>query len=709
MQIIQNIREKGTSIVIVVIALSLIGFILMDAKSGGKTSLFGSSSTTNVGEVNGEPIEYKDFTDKVKQTEDQYGGRVSGNQVYEVRQSVWDQLVAEKVIIREFKKLGLSFSPKEMSAIMFSSDAPYTLKQAFTDKQTGQYDINKVQEWWKTAKKSKDEQRAAIESQIIEPMKLQTLYSKYNGMIAASAYYPTWMQKKDYAERNQFANISYVGVPYNVINDNDVKVSDAEIIEYINKKSSLYKQDGGRFISYVSFSANPSANDSLKAKESIEALKAPFISDTNANNFLARNMSTIKYFDGYSLRSKMAMVQKDTIAALSIGNVYGPYLDGGSYVLAKMLGNRQMPDSVRARTILVSTRDLQTGQPTIADSIAKKRIDSISIAIKGGADFNSMVLQYSDDKVSKDKGGAYDFSSIQFQNLPKEFSEVVFYGTTGDKKIVHSDIGWYYIEVISQKNFETAYKVAYMSKQILATDETVNNASMKATKLSGENRDIKSLAAYVTKNGIQKIDVPTMITQNEYRLGLLQDARQLIRWAFEAKAGDVSEPFSIEDQFVVAAVTKVQAEGLPDASTARPLVETFVRKEKKAALIKEKLSKANSLETATSIYNQPIRTAGEDSTLTLGSQIINGIGDEPKVIGAAFNKNFQTKISEPINGNGGVFLVKVNNIGGLQIETAENTAIQSTEQTRGILQKLSAWFESLKKTADIKDYRNKQF
>lgn len=709
MQIIQNIREKGAAIVIVVIALSLIGFILMDAKSGGKTSLFGSTPSTNVGEVNGEPIEYKDFTDKVKQTEDQYGGRVTGNQIYEVRQSVWDQLVAEKVIIKEFKKLGLIFSPKEMSAIMFSSDAPYTLKQAFTDKQTGQYDINKVQEWWKTAKKSKDEQRAAIETQIIEPMKLQTLYSKYNGMIAASAYYPTWMQKKDFAERNQFANISYVGVPYNVINDNDVKVSDAEIIDYVTKKSSLYKQDGGRFISYVSFSANPSANDSLKAKESIETLKAPFIADTNANNFLARNMSTIKYFDGYSLRSKMAMVQKDTIAALPIGNVYGPYLDGGSYVLAKMLGNRQMPDSVRARTILVSTRDLQTGQPTIADSIAKKRIDSISTAIKGGADFNSLVLQYSDDMVSKDKGGAYDFSSIQFQNLPKEFSEVVFYGTTGDKKTVHTDIGWYYIEVISQKNFETAYKVAYMSKQILATDETVNNASMKATKLSGENRDTKSLAAYVTKNGIQKIDVPTMITQNEYRLGLLQDARQLIRWAFEAKVGDVSEPFSIEDQFVVAAVTKVQPEGLPDASTARPLVESIIRKEKKAAIIKEKLSKANSLETATTIYNQPIRTAGEDSTLTLGSQIINGIGDEPKVIGAAFNKNLQTKLSQPISGNGGVFLVKVNNVGSLQTETAENTAIQSTEQTRGILQKLSAWFESLKKTAEVKDYRNKQF
>jgi len=709
MQIIQNIREKGTAIIIVVIALSLIGFILMDAKSGGKTSLFGSNTSTSVGEVNGETIEYKDFTEKVKQTEDQYGGRVSGNQVYEIRQSVWDQLVAEKVIIKEFKKLGLIFSPKEMSAIMFSSDAPFTLKQAFTDKQTGQYDISKVQEWWKTAKKSKDEQRAAIETQIIEPMKLQTLYGKYNGMIAASAYYPTWMQKKDLAERNQFADITYVGVPFNVINDNEIKVSDADIIDYITKRKSLYKQDGGRFISYVSFSANPSANDSIKAKESIEALKTPFEADTNANIFLARNMSTIKFFDGYSLKSKMAMVQKDTIAALPVGNVYGPYLDGGSYVLAKMLGNRQMPDSVRARTILVSTRDLQTGQPTIADSIAKKRIDSISLAIKGGADFNSMVLQYSDDLVSKDKGGAYDFSSIQFQNLPKEFSEAVFYGKSGDKKTVQTDIGWYYIEVISQKNFETAYKVAYMSKQILATDETVNNASMKATKLSGENRNIQSLDAYVIKNGIQKLDIPTMITQNEYRLGLLQDARQLIRWAFEAKAGEVSEPFSIEDQFVVATVRMIQPEGLPDASTARPLVESILRKEKKAAIIKEKLSKANSLETATSIYNQPIREAGADSTLTLGSQIINGIGDEPKVIGAAFNKNLQTKLSEPIIGNGGVFMIKVNSIGSLPTEPVEYIAIQSAEQTKGLLQKLSAWFESLKKTADIKDYRSKQF
>jgi peptidyl-prolyl cis-trans isomerase D len=89
--------------------------------------------------------------------------------------------------------------------------------------------------------------------------------------------------------------------------------------------------------------------------------------------------------------------------------------------------------------------------------------------------------------------------------------------------------------VLSQKNFEPAYKVAYMAKQILATDETVNNASAKATKLASEARDAKALEAYIVKNGLQKVDVPELVKQNDHKLGGLQDARQLIKWAFDAK------------------------------------------------------------------------------------------------------------------------------------------------------------------------------
>ncbi|MEO6719942.1 MAG: SurA N-terminal domain-containing protein [Ferruginibacter sp.] len=706
MQIIQNIREKGAAIVIGVIALSLIGFILMDAKPGSNGGIFGGNNGSKIGEINGETIEANDFNARVKRMEDQYGGRVSGSQTYEIRQNVWDQLVAEKVLVKEFDKLGLSFSPKEMSSIMFSEDAPYTLKQAFTDKATGQYDIAKVQEWWQRAKKSKGEEREMVETQVVEPMKLQALYNKYSSMIAASAYYPKWMQQKESTENKTFANISYVSVPYNVISDSVVKVTDDDIVNYMKKDEVIYKQDGGRSISYVAFSANPTASDTLKTLEAVNSLKGAFIADTNAKAFIERNMSTLNFFDGYVLKSKLEMAQRDSIAALQPGQVLGPYLDGGNFVLAKMVSTRQLPDSVKTRHILIATVDPQTKQFKLEDSVAKKRIDSIATAIQGGADFNTMVLIYSDDQGSKMTKGEYDFSPSQ-TNLAKEFAETIFYGNTGDKKVVHTDFGWHYIEVLNQRNFEPAYKVAYLAKQILATDETVNAASAKATRLAGEGRDLKLLDAYVVKNGLQKVDVPVLVKENDYKLGSLQDARALIKWAFDAKPGEVSEPFSIEDQFVVGVLNRIQPKGLPDAKTARPMVELTVRNKKKAELIIKKLGAT--LESAAAAYNLQPGTAGADSSLTMSAQIINGIGDEPKVIGASFNKAFQTKVSNPIAGTNGVYVIKVNSISTKAPDTAPQVAVQSQQRVRSLIQQISGWFESLRKTADITDNRHKVY
>ena len=705
MQIIQNIRDKGSAIVIGVIALSLIGFIMMDTRSANNRS----SSSSSIGKINGESIDSKTFLDKVKQMEDQRGGRVSGTDMYQLRESAWEQIVTEKVLSSEFDKLGLIFSPKELSSIIFSEDAPQTLKQAFTDKATGQYDIEKVKQWWIGAKKAKGEQRDAIETQIVEPLILQTLATKYSSLLAASAYYPTWMQEKDKAENKSFANISYVSIPYSTINDSTLKVTDKELTDYMGKHKNIYKQDGGRIISYVSFSANPSQADTLKSLQNILSLKTAFVADTNAKAFVARNMSAINFDDSYTPKSKLTMSQKDSIAALPNGAVFGPYLDGKNLVLAKMIGSRQMPDSVKCRHILIATKNTQTGTQTISDSLGKKRIDSIETAIKGGADFNAMVLKYSDDAGSKEKKGEYDFPATQFSSLAKEFAETIFYGQTGDKKVVKTDFGYHYIEVLNQKNFGPAYKIAYAAKEILPSDETINNASAQATKLSGEARDTKSFDAYVAKNKLNKLDIPTLIKENDYRLGALPDARQLIKWAFDAKQGDVSEPFNLNDQFVVAILNKVQAEGLPDANTARSMVEFMVRNEKKADEIIKKLSTSTTLEAAAAAYHVQVGLAGADSLLTYNAQIINGIGQEPKVIGAAFNKAYQAKVSEPIAGNNGVFVIKVNNVGSKAADASEVAAAQAAEKTKSMVQNTYSFFESLKKGADIKDNRSKVF
>jgi peptidyl-prolyl cis-trans isomerase D len=712
MQIIQNIRDKGAAIVIGVIALSLIGFILMDANLGSSRS--GANRNETLGTINGVDVENEVFASKVKQIEEQYGGRASGAQVYQIRQSAWDQMVAETVLGTEFDKLGLIFSPKELTSIIFSEDAPQQLKQAFTNKENGQYDLAKVADWWKNqAKKAKGEQKDALVSQIVDPLVLQTLYTKYSSLIAASGYYPTWMKDKEATENNTFANISYVAVPYTVINDSTVKVTDEDILTYVKDKKEQYKQDGGRQISYVSFSASPNGADSLAALKSVTDLKPAFTADSNATVFVTKNTSSKSFNDVFVPKAKVQGVQKDTLISLATNEVFGPYLEGKEYILAKKIATRLLPDSIKCRHILIGTVNRETGETTLDSGIAHKRIDSIAALIAGGANFDSLEAKFSTDMAAHKDKGVMTFDEATMQNKQQfapEFGEFLLNEKGENRKVVKTNFGWHYIEILDRKNPTPAFKIAYFAKEIVTSPETESVASGKANKLSGEARNGKAFDEYVVKNKLEnnKFEASSIVKENDYQLGGLQDARQLVKWAFEAKEGDVSEPMNIQNQYVVAMVKKIVPEGLPDATSLRPLVETLVRNKKKADQIKTKLTATPTLETAAAAYTVQIQNAGADSTLTFGAQIINGLGQEPKVIGASFNKAYQAKASEPIAGNSGVYVIKVNGTAVKATQTAEEIAKKTEERAKNLSQQMgSGFFESLRKQAVIKDKRSK--
>ena len=711
MSIIQTIRERGAVIVIAIIALSLIGFILMDSRSGtGK--LFGGGNTSTLGSVNGTKIELSDFNDRFKELEQRYGNNAS-SQTNQIRKSVWDQMVAEKIVNEQFNHLGIAFTPKEMSSIMFSDDAPQDLKQAFTNKETGQYDIAQAQQWWAQLKKSKnDDQRKAVSSQVIDPMRLNALYTKYTSMIAASIYLPKWLTKQEDEANNKFANISYVAIPYSTISDSTVLVSDNDIEDYINKNKSRYKQEPGLRITYVSFSAAASSKDSASIKESLKELKTSFVSDSNENTFLARNSSAINFSEAFTPKLKIQTPFRDSIVALPEGGVFGPYLDGKNFVFAKKVATKILPDSIKCRHILIGTNDSQTGQETMPDSTAHKLADSIATAIKGGANFDSLEAKYSTDQAAhKDKGVMnFDISTIQSEGFAKEFGDFLLNEKGETKKVVKTQFGYHYIEILDKKNFEPTYKVAYMAREIVPSDETINNANAAATKLSGQARNKQAFDKYIAQNGLKEISVPNVIKENDFQLGSLQDARQIIKWAFDAKEGDVSEPFSIKDEFIVAVIDKVIKEGLPDVQTARPMVESAIRNLKKSGIIIKKLNNPSSLEAVAGVYNEKVLTTGGDSTLTFNAQIINGVGNEPKVAGASFDKTFISKISPPIAGNTGVFMIKINSISAKTPPTPEMiTQQRNAISNRAMQNALGQSFESIKKMASIKDYRSKFF
>ncbi len=278
MSVIQNIRDKYARWAVAAIVISLLGFILMDAFAG--RSSFGSSSTT-IGEVNGEEIDIVDFDRKVKLQEEMakqqgYDMGEAGRQ--QLIESVWNGEVTETLMAEQFEELGMFVGNKEINELLFGSNPPPDLKQRFTDETTGQYNAMAAQQFINGVKKSgKPEDRAQLVN-YINSLELNRKMEKYSSLLTNSIYYPKWFIEKQMSDNSLIGQASYVSISYSTISDSSVKVSDDEIKNYIKlHKDDFEQKEETRSISYVSFSAAPTAADSAVVKNQVAALKAPFL------------------------------------------------------------------------------------------------------------------------------------------------------------------------------------------------------------------------------------------------------------------------------------------------------------------------------------------------------------------------------------------------------------------------------------------------
>jgi peptidyl-prolyl cis-trans isomerase D len=702
MSIIQQLRDKSAVLLTGLIALSLIGFLVQDAFIGRSSGLF-AGETSSVGSINGTKIDRMQFNDRVRQIEEsnrQQGMASNEVMTQNIIESIWNGYIQEELINEQTSKLGLAFTPKEMSELLFSEDAPAEFKQLFTNPNTGAFDVQAAKNWFNNVKKSKKQEEVKmVNDQLIEPLITRSLAEKYTSLLSMGAYVPKWMIEKMNADNSSVASLNYVVVPYTTISDSSIKVTDDEINKYISNHKEEFKQEKTRSIAFVSFDANPSAEDSAAVFNKLAQMKEEFKNSPDARAFVTRNGTGIPYFDGFALKNRLAMDAKDTLVSMPVGSVVGPYLDGGAYVIAKKLETRSVPDSVKVRHILVQVQDPRSGAITRPDSVAKKTADSLFAAIQAGANFGVLAAQFSDDQGSKANGGEYNFSTVDL-NLAKGFYDFIFYKPTGSKGVIKTEFGYHVMEVLNQKNFDEGYKVAYLSKRIESSEMTDNNASTAATQFAGNSRDLKSFDANVQKNNLNK-RLADNIREMDYSVGDLAN-RQFVKWIYSSKVGTVSEPFDFKNKYVVAVVTGVYDEGVQSAKTARIMVEPILRNQKKAEQIKKKIGTANSLQ---AIANATGSSVGLVDTLRFGDAFIPNVGPEPKVIGASFNKANQGKVSAPIAGNSGVFTVQVNSVGAVS-----NLGIDPEGQRKAMVQQLRQYasygaFESLKKAATIKDTR----
>lgn len=712
MSIIQQIRDKAAWLVFGLIGVSLIGFLLMDSSVGNRR--LSAASAGNVGSVNGQELDYTAFQKQIAERENQYksqGYPVNEMMQQNIREEVWNQFEEEAVLKGEYKKLGLEVSDKELNDMLVGANAIPEIKKAFTDPNTGVFDpqqaaarINQLRSIYKSNRKT--DQNYAMAQNFFEQVLPQfikiRLKEKYLSLLSKASYIPKWMIEKANADNSQIASVLFVNIPYQTISDSSISVSDAEIETYLNRHVDQYQQEDTRNIRYVAFSAAPTTADSLSIHQQVENLKQEFNTTGDMESFLARNGTEINYHDGYTPKSKLTGANKDSLSILPKGSVIGPYLDGPNYVIARILDLKTLPDSTKARHILVATVDLKTNQPKLDDSTAKRKIDSIKSMIDNGARFDSVAFHLSDDEGTRLKGG--DLGYFAQGQMVKEFNDFAFTGKVGDKKILKTQFGYHFVEIEDQKSFEPAYQIAYFARKIEPSSETDENASGLASQFAGESRNQAAFDANSKKGNLQKTPAQD-IHPVDFSIPGLGASRALVRWIFDAKLGEVSESFSVGNKYVVAVLTEINNKGTMSVAKARPIIEPILRNQKKAEQISKKIASANSLEAVASATGQ---TIGKADSLVFTSPYIPNMGSEPKVVGYAFNKQLSGKaISSPVGGNEGVFVLKVNQVSAKanysgDIDQIRQQMLQSQES---IIQRAAT--EALKKKAKIKDNRAK--
>ncbi|MFT3748877.1 MAG: peptidylprolyl isomerase [Agriterribacter sp.] len=703
MSIIQTIRDRAAILVFGIIAVSLIGFLIQDAFVGRGGRIKEPSKI--IGEINGTNIDRQEFDARVKMMEAQYqsqGYRIEEGMRQEIQNQVWNSLVSKELILSEAKKLGIDFTSKEFSELLFSDNAPQEFKQQFTDPKTGVYNIEAARNAFLTLKKSKNaEQIKQVNEQLVDPIVLNQIQQKFITIFTNGAYIPKWLIEKQNAVNGQVSDIAYTGLSYSSIADSAAIVSDADINDYIQKHKDQFKQEKSRSIAFVTFNAGANKEDSTNLWNKVEGMKQALADAPDAGVFVTRNGTKSPFFDGYINKSRIQVPSKDSLLALLPGQVYGPYYDANTIVIARMIGSKVLPDSVKARHILIGTIDPQTQQPSRTDSAAKALADSIKTAIAGGASFVELAAKYSDDPGSKDKGGEYNY----FPNgqMVKEFNDFCFEGKTGDKGVVKTQFGYHYIEVQDQKNFEAAYKIAYLAKAIEPSKETDDAASAAATKFASESRTEKAFDDAVAKNKLNK-RIADNIKEMDYQVAGLTPSRSFVKWIYENKPGTVSDPISVGDQYVVAAITGEKPAGVQSAATAKLTVEPVLRNKKKAAMLVQKFGKYSTIDEAAKNTSQQVQAA---DSIRFSDNFKPGFGNELIVIGAAFNKAYQGKPSQPLTGTTGVYVVEVKNIGALpndaaNVEEQRKAALMQMRQTMGY-----GLMEALKESANIKDTRLK--
>jgi len=382
-----------------------------------------------------------------------------------------------------------------------------------------------------------------------------------------------------------------------------------------------------------------------------------------------------------------------------VGTVFGPYKVGDTYKVSKLLGRKMSPDSVRARHILIKPQK----QGDTADKL-KAEADSLENLIKTGkAKFEDLAKQLSADQSSAVKGGDLGWSRENV--MVKPFNDFCFNGKKGEMKVVTSQFGVHLVEITDVGPKVEKVNIGVIEREVIASNQTYQSYFTKADKFARENNTADAFENAVVEQGLNK-RYGSSLKPNDNTIPGLESPRPLIKWAYEHEKRDVSEVFDIGDKFVVAVLTAVHEKGYAPLENVKQEVEAEVRKDKKAEKFIDQMNQAlktsNSVDALGTAINAPV---GAAKGVTLASGVITGAGRELEVVGA-LSVLEPGKLSKPIKGRNGVYVVVVDN--AVKAPEAKNYAMNKSKLENALKSRVEyEVYDALKEKANVVDNRSK--
>ena len=663
MATLQKIRSKGPLLVIV-IGLALFAFIAGDAWK----VLQPHQGKQDVGEVNGEVLsaqDYQKMVDELSEVIKLTNGlnSLTEDQLNNVKDQVWQSYVNNKLIAEQAEKLGLKVTDAEIQSIIDQGTHPLLMQTPFRNPQTGMFDKDMLKKFLvdyanlnasqMPAQYVEYYQKMGAFWQFVEKTLAQsTLVEKYQNLVTKSLISNPVAAEDAFNSRTEQSDLLLAGVPYSSINDSTVQVSDSEIKDRYNEKKEQFKQlVETRDIRYIDVKVVPSDADRKAVEKEVTEYSNQLASTTaDFGTFVRSTGSSVNYSDVPVSKSVFPADVASRLDSTNVNEVYGPYYNqtDDSFNAFKLLAKVSSPDSIQFRQIQVYA-DTEEKTRTLADSIYN--------ALKGGADFAAVAKIYGQTgeatwvNAQSWEGSELDADNSKFINtlLNQPVNELANLNM-GQANLI--------LQVMNKKSMQTKYKVAVVKREVEFSKETYNAAYNKFSQFVAQNTTIDSMVKNAEESGYTLMP-RTDLSSAEHYVGGVRSTREALKWIFAAKPGEVSPLYECgeNDHLMVVALDKIHEAGYRDINSVAEMLRAEIRRDKKAEKIMEEMKKYNSIAQVKGMKDA-VSDSVKHVTFSAPAYISVTRSSEP-VIGAVAAKTAANKVSAPIKGNGGVYMIQV--------------------------------------------------